>query len=73
MEEKIKRIISDYLIIDSSEISSDQTFANLGLDSLDMVEIFLKIEDEFDIEIGDDDADKIRTISSLVQYLENYE
>ena len=73
MEEKIKRIISDYLIIDSSEISSDQTFANLGLDSLDMVEIFLEIEDEFDIEIGDDDADKIRTISSLVQYLENYE
>jgi len=73
MEEKIKRIISDYLIIDSSEISSDQTFANLGLDSLDMVEIFLKIEDEFDIEIGDDDSDKIRTISSLVQYLENYE
>ena len=73
MEEKIKRIISDYLIIDSSEISSDQTFANLGLDSLDMVEIFLQIEDEFDIEIGDDDADKIRTISSLVQYLENYE
>lgn len=73
MEEKIKKIISDYLIIDSSEISSDQTFADLGLDSLDVVEIFLEVEDEFDIEIGDNDADKIRSVSSLVKFLENYE
>lgn len=73
MEEKIKKIISDYLIIDSSEISSDQTFANLGLDSLDVVEIFIEVEDEFDIEIGDNDADKIRSVSSLIEYLKNYE
>lgn len=67
--EKIKTIISDYLVIDSSEITLEKKFSDLGLDSIDMVELFIAIEDEFDIEIGDKDSEKIKTVGLLVDYL----
>lgn len=71
MFEKIKGIIADELGIeeDSIEIDSDLT-DDLGADSLDAVELIMAIEEEFDIEIDDTAAQKIKTVQDIVDYLE---
>lgn len=67
---KVKQVISDYTVIDEAEITLEKTFADLGLDSIDLVSLFLIIEDEFDLEIDEQDAPKILSVDSLVKYLE---
>ncbi|MFW6319002.1 MAG: acyl carrier protein [Bacillota bacterium] len=71
MFEKIKGIIADELGIeeDSIELDSDLT-DDLGADSLDAVELIMAIEEEFDIEIDDTAAQKIKTVQDIVDYLE---
>jgi acyl carrier protein len=66
--EKIVEIIADKMDIDASDISMDATFENLKIDSLDMVEIVMDIEEEFDISI--EEAENLKTVADLVNFIE---
>lgn len=69
--DKIKQILADTLDVSEDEISADTNIAtDLGADSLDVVEILMSIEDEFDIEIPDSEIENIRTVGELVEYIE---
>lgn len=67
--EKIAGIISDKMDIDSDDIKEDSTFESLKIDSLDMVEIIMDIEEEFDVSI--EDAENLKTVSDLVKFIED--
>ena len=69
--DKIKQILTDTLDVNVDELSADTNIAtDLGADSLDVVEILMSIEDEFEIEIPDSEIENIRTIGELVEYIE---
>jgi acyl carrier protein len=70
--DKIKQIIADQLALDNASVISLDTslMKDLEADSLDAVEIIMAIEDEFDIEIPDEDAEKFQTIGDIVKYVE---
>ncbi|MFH1002469.1 MAG: acyl carrier protein [bacterium] len=68
--DKIKKIIVDQLGVDESKITEDSSFVDdLGADSLDIVELIMAFEEEFDMEIPDEDAEKIKTVGDVVKYL----
>ena len=68
---KIKAIIVDKLVIDESEVTNDSNFmSDLGADSLDTVELIMEFEKEFDLQIPDDDAEKITTVGEAIKYIE---
>lgn len=68
--EKIKEIIIDELDVDESEVTEDAKFIDdLGADSLDTVELIMKFEEEFDIDIPDEDAEKMVKVKDAVDYL----
>ena len=68
--DRIKKIIIDQLGIEEEKISIDSSFIDdLGADSLDIVELIMAFEEEFDIEIPDEDAEKIKTVVDAVNYL----
>lgn len=70
--EKIKEIIADVLNINANEITMDTTFVDdLGADSLDIFQIIMGIEETFDIEIDNDDAEKIVTVGDAVEQIKN--
>lgn len=70
--EKICKILSDQLDVEESEISMETSIADdLGADSLDIVDILMSIEDEFNIEIPDDAIEKVKTVGDVVNYLED--
>ncbi|MDY6932647.1 MAG: acyl carrier protein [Spirochaetota bacterium] len=70
--EKVKMIIVDQLGIDESEITPNASFVDdLGADSLDTVELVMALEEEFDIEIPDEDAESIVTVDDVVKYIES--
>ncbi len=70
--EKIKKIISEQLEVDQSIITESASITgDLGADSLDLVDLAMSIEDEFDIELSDDALEKIKTVSDLVAYIED--
>lgn len=70
--EKIKKIISEQLEVDQSIITDGASISgDLGADSLDLVDLAMSIEDEFDIELSDDALEKIKTVSDLVSYIED--
>ena len=70
--EKIKEIIADVLNINADEITMDTTFVDdLGSDSLDIFQIIMGIEETFDIEIDNDDAEKIVTVGDAVEQIKN--
>jgi len=70
--EKVREIIADQLGVDEEEISSDARFIeDLGADSLDLVELIMALEEEFDLEILDEDAEKISTVGDAVEYIKN--
>ena len=66
---KVKEIVSEQLSVDQEVINLETTFEDLEADSLDVVELIMKLEEEFDIEIPDDDAEKIRVVGSAVEYI----
>ena len=69
--DKVKEVIIDKLGIEDSKIESGSSFVDdLGADSLDTVELIMQLEEEFGIEIPDDDAEKITTVGSAVEYIE---
>jgi acyl carrier protein len=70
--EKLQNIIAEVLNIDAEEISMDSTFVDdLGADSLDVFQIIMGIEEEFDIEIPNEEAEKISTVADAVEQIKN--
>ena len=68
---KVKAIIVDKLGVDEAEVTSEASFTNdLGADSLDTVELIMEFEREFDIQIPDDQAEKIETVGQAINYIE---
>ena len=69
--EKIKELLAEQLDTPADDMAMDTDIANdLGADSLDVVELLMSIEDEFDVEIPDEEIENIKTIGDLVQYIE---
>jgi len=69
---KVKAIIVDKLVVDATEVSDAASFTNdLGADSLDTVELIMEFEKEFNIQIPDDDAEKIQTVGEAIKYIES--
>ena len=72
MLDKIKSIVVDQLGVDESQVTEDASFVDdLGADSLDTVELIMAFEEEFDIEIPDEDAQKIKTVKDVMKYIES--
>ena len=71
VEEKVKAIIVDQLGVNQSDVTPDAHFVDdLGADSLDTVELVMKLEEDFDMEIPDEDAEKISTVKHAVDYVQ---
>jgi acyl carrier protein len=71
--ERVKRIVVDRLGVDESEVTLEASFKDdLGADSLDVVELVMELEDEFDMEISDEDAEKITTVGEVVEYIKSH-
>jgi acyl carrier protein len=71
--EKVKQIISEQLGVEESEVTPGASFIDdLGADSLDTVELVMALEEAFDIEIPDEDAEKIRTVQDAIDYIEKH-
>ena len=71
VEERVKSIIVEQLGGDADEVTSDASFVeDLGADSLDQVELIMAFEEEFGVEISDDEAEKIRRVKDAVEYIE---
>ena len=70
--ERVSKVIVDLLGVDESEVKLEASFReDLGADSLDVVELVMELEDEFDMEISDEDAEKISTIGDAIAYIES--
>ena len=70
---KVVDIIKDRLNVDAKDITPEASFANdLGADSLDTVELIMEFEKEFDIQIPDEDAEKISTVGDAIKYVEEH-
>ncbi|MBM7586800.1 acyl carrier protein [Bacillus pakistanensis] len=68
--DRVTKIVVDRLGVDESQITLEASFKeDLGADSLDVVELVMELEDEFDMEISDDDAEKISTVGDAVNYI----
>jgi acyl carrier protein len=72
--EKIKEIVAEQLGVEVSEVTTEASFVDdLGADSLDTVELVMALEEEFGIEIPDEDAEKISTVQDAITYIEEHE
>ena len=72
IEKKVIKIISDQMGVDKSEITREVSFINdLNADSLDIVELVMEFEDEFDMSIPDEEAEKIQTVGAAADYVVN--
>lgn len=69
--EKIKDIVADQLGAEKNEITMETSFEELNADSLDVVELIMALEEEFDIEISDEDAEKLTTVGAAVEYVKS--
>jgi acyl carrier protein len=70
IEEKVKQIVAEQLGVDEDQVTGDAAFMDdLGADSLDTVELVMALEEEFDIEISDEDAEKIATVQDAINYI----
>ena len=71
VEERVKQIIVEQLGVEEGEVTPSASFVDdLGADSLDTVELVMALEEAFDIEIPDEDAEKIRTVQDAVDYID---
>jgi len=72
-DERVKQIIMDQLGVSAEQVTPDASFIDdLGADSLDTVELVMALEEEFDIEIPDEDAEKLRTVRDAIDYLKKH-
>ena len=73
LNEKVTNIIVDKLSVDESRVVPEASFLDdLGADSLDTVELIMELEEEFDLEIPDEDAEKITTVGAALEYINNH-
>ena len=71
VQDKVKKIIAEKLSVDLEEIIPEASFVDdLGADSLDLVELIMSMEEEFDIDISDEDAEKLVTFQNAIDYIE---
>ncbi|HRX63798.1 MAG TPA: acyl carrier protein [Candidatus Absconditabacterales bacterium] len=71
--EKFKAIVVDKLLVDENEVTNDANFSNdLGADSLDIVELIMEVEKEFDIKVHSEFDDKLNTVNDIIIYIHNY-
>lgn len=70
IQERVKQIVAEQLGVDEEQVTDEASFMeDLGADSLDTVELVMALEEEFDIEISDEDAEKIQTVQDAVAYI----
>ncbi len=70
--EDIKAVVVEQLSVNADEVKEDSKFVeDLGADSLDVVELVMALEEKFDIEIPDDEAEKIQTVQDVVNYIQS--
>ncbi|MBT5232021.1 MAG: acyl carrier protein [Methylococcales bacterium] len=70
IEERVKAVVVEQLSVSASEVSNEASFVDdLGADSLDTVELVMALEEEFDTEIPDEDAEKITTVQQAIDYV----
>ena len=73
VEEKVKNIIVDKLSVEPDEVVTEASFVDdLGADSLDLVELIMAMEEAFDIEISDDQAEKLQTVQDAINYIKEH-
>lgn len=73
IEERLRRIISEQLGVDESQVVPSASFEDdLNADSLDLVELIMSLEEEFGIEISEEDAEKIRTVGDAIEYIHEH-
>lgn len=71
VQERVKQIIVEQLAVKEEQVNNEASFVDdLGADSLDTVELVMALEEEFDIEIPDEDAEKIATVQNVINYIE---
>lgn len=72
--DKVKKIIVDRLDVEESQVVPEASFKeDLGADSLDVVELVMELEDEFEMEISDEEAEKITTVKEVVDYINSHQ
>lgn len=70
IEKRVKEIVAEQLGVDESQVTNEASFMDdLGADSLDTVELVMALEEEFDIEISDENAEKIQTVQDAIDYI----
>jgi acyl carrier protein len=73
IEQRVKKIIAEQLGVNEAEIKNESSFVDdLGADSLDTVELVMALEEEFDTEIPDEDAEKINTVQQAIDYVKSH-
>jgi acyl carrier protein len=73
VEAKVKEIVCEQLGVSEDEVSPNASFIeDLGADSLDIVELVMALEEEYDLEISDEEAEKIRTVGDVVTFIESH-
>lgn len=73
IEEKIIQIVGEQLSVDKNEIARETSFVNdLNADSLDTVELVMELEDEFDLTIPDEEAEKLKTVGEAIEYIQKH-
>jgi acyl carrier protein len=71
--DKVKKIIAEKLSVDLEEVVPEASFVeDLGADSLDLVELIMSMEEEFEIDISDDDAEKLVTVKDAIDYIQSH-
>jgi acyl carrier protein len=73
IEKRVKEIVAEQLGVDEGQVTNEASFQeDLGADSLDTVELVMALEEEFDIEISDEDAEKIHNVQAAVDYITDH-